>query len=215
MRGQSKCPLRLAVLVSGGGTTLANLIARISDGRLPGVRIEQVISSRADAGGIRIATESELPTQVVPRRSYGDDAAFSEAISDAIGECPADLIAMGGFLSLWRIPDRWRGRVLNIHPALLPQFGGRGMYGQRVHEAVLRAGARESGCTVHVADGQYDHGPIVAWRRVPVLPNDRAEQLARRVAEAECELYPAVLQQVAAHGLGWLEETSSGGGLAL
>ena len=112
---------------------------------------------------------------------------------------------LAGFLCFWRIPARYEHRVLNIHPALLPRFGGRGFYGQYVHEAVLAAGASESGCTVHLADNEYDHGPIVAQARVPVKPDDTADTLAERVGIAERELYPQVIQQVAERGLEWLE----------
>lgn len=207
--------LRVALLISGGGTTLANLIARIGDGRLTNVRIEQVISSRPDARGLQIAAKAAIPTQVVARREFDGDAAFSEAISAALSQCDVDLVAMGGFLSLWTIPNVWAGRVLNIHPALLPDFGGRGMYGRHVHEAVLKAGASESGCTVHLADNEYDHGPVVARRRVAVLPDDTPEALAARVGEAERELYPAVLREVALQGAAWLRQAAGSGGLEL
>jgi folate-dependent phosphoribosylglycinamide formyltransferase PurN len=101
---------------------------------------------------------------------------------------------MAGFLQLLRIPDDFAGRVLNIHPALLPAFGGQGMYGRRVHKAVLAAGVKESGCTVHVADNEYDHGPIVLQRTVEVRPDDTPEALADRVFAAECEAYPEAIR---------------------
>jgi folate-dependent phosphoribosylglycinamide formyltransferase PurN len=104
------------------------------------------------------------------------------------------------------LPPRYAGRVLNIHPALLPRFGGRGFWGHHVHEAVLAAGVTESGCTVHLVDTEYDHGPIVAQRRVPVLPGDTPDTLAERVGVAERELYPHVIQQVANQGLEWLKQ---------
>jgi phosphoribosylglycinamide formyltransferase-1 len=115
-------------------------------------------------------------------------------------------VALGGFLCFWRLPPQYEGRVLNIHPALLPRFGGKGFYGHRVHEAVLTAGAAESGCTVHLVDNQYDHGPIVAQSRVPVRPDDTPDTLAERVGLAERELYPRVIQQVADQGLEWLQQ---------
>src|SRR5690606_33182032 len=124
-------------------------------------------------------------------------------------------VLMAGFLSLWRIPPAWAGRVLNIHPSLLPAFGGRGLYGRRVHEAVLRAGVAESGCSVHVADNEYDHGPVVARRRVPVQPGDTPETLGARVQAAERELYPAVLERIAARGLEWIDEAVAAGGVEL
>lgn len=210
-----KQPLRLAVLISGAGSTLENLVCRCRDGRLRGAAIVQVISSRAEAGGVGVARRAGLPVAIVPRSTYADVTAFSDALASRIDEVPADLVLMGGFLSLWRIPPHLAGRVLNIHPALLPEFGGRGMFGRRVHAAVLAAGCTESGCTVHLADDEYDHGPIVARRRVPVLPGDTPETLAKRVGAAERELYPWVLAQVVEHGVEWLARVAARGGTEL
>jgi len=197
--------LTLGVLISGGGTTLENLIERIGDGRLRGVQIGQVISSRGAVHGVEIARRARLPLEIVRKRDYPGEDAFSTAIARVLKRAGVELVAMAGFLCFWRIPPGLRGRVLNIHPALLPAFGGKGMYGAHVHQAVLASGARESGCTVHLADDQYDHGPIVAQRRVPVLTDDTPESLAERVGVAERELYPLVIQQVADCGLSWLE----------
>jgi phosphoribosylglycinamide formyltransferase-1 len=143
----------------------------------------------------------------------GGADAFSAAITNVLDEAGVDLVLMGGFLSLWRFPVRYRNRVLNVHPALLPRFGGPGMYGLRVHEAVFAAGENTSGCTVHLADHEYDHGPIVAQRQVPVLPGDTPETLAARVALAERELYPEVVQHVVDEGLTWLEQFSRAAGV--
>ena len=198
--------LALGVLISGGGTTLENLIERIADGRLRGVQIRQVVSSRGAVRGVEIARRAGLPLEIVRKKDHSDERAFSAAIVAALERAGVELVVMGGFLCYWHIPNRYQGRVLNIHPALLPAFGGREMYGLRVHEAVLASGATESGCTVHIADDQYDHGPIVAQRRVPVRPDDTPESLAARVGAAERELYPHVIQQVADHGLGWLQQ---------
>jgi phosphoribosylglycinamide formyltransferase-1 len=197
-------PLRLGVLISGGGTTLANLIERIADRRLRNVEITRVVSSRGAVRGVEIARQAGLPLEIIRKRDYADVTAFSEAIIRALDTARVHLIAMAGFLCFWRIPPHYENRVLNIHPALLPDFGGRGMYGHRVHEAVLAAGAVESGCTVHLADNEYDHGPIVAQTRVPMLPDDTPDSLAVRVGVAERELYPRVIQEVADHGLTWL-----------
>jgi phosphoribosylglycinamide formyltransferase-1 len=197
-------PLRLGVLISGGGTTLANLIERIADGRLRNVEIKLVVSSRGAVPGVEIARRADLRLEIVRKRDYPDASAFSQAMIHVLDAARVDLIAMGGFLCFWRIPPHYENRVLNIHPALLPDFGGHGMYGHRVHEAVLAAGVSESGCTVHLADNEYDHGPIVAQTRVPVRPDDTPDSLAARVGEAERELYPHVIQQVADHGLPWL-----------
>lgn len=199
-------PLRLAVLLSGGGTTLENLLARMADGRLRGVEIRVVISSRNEVRGVRIARAAGLPLVIIRRRDYGDDDAFSTAITATLDAAGVDLGVLAGFLCFWRIPPTYLGRVLNIHPALLPRFGGRGFFGHHVHEAVLAAGETQSGCTVHLADNQYDHGPIVAQSVVPVQPGDTPETLAARVGAAERELYPQVIQRVADEGLAWLRQ---------
>lgn len=199
-------PLRLAVLISGGGTTLENLIERIRTGRLRRVEIRQVVSSRRAVRGVEVARAAGLPLAIVRKLDYPEEPAFSDAVTAVLDGAGIDLVALAGFLCFWRFPPRYAGRVLNIHPALLPRFGGRGMYGARVHAAVLAAGERESGCTVHLADHQYDHGPIVAQQRVPVLPGDTPATLAERVGAAERELYPRVIQQVADHGLEWLAQ---------
>jgi folate-dependent phosphoribosylglycinamide formyltransferase PurN len=123
------------------------------------------------------------------------DEEFHERISNTVES--ADLVCLAGFLFLWRIPEPFIGRVINIHPALLPEFGGKGMYGHHVHEAVLTAGRKESGCTVHFCDNQYDHGPIILQRRVPVLPGDTPDILAARVFEQECIAYPQAVQLIA------------------
>ncbi len=213
-------PLRLAVFISGRGTTLANLIDRIQDGRLRNIRIDLVVSSRSGVRGVDIARAAGLPLEVIRRRDHVDEAAFSAALTAAVDRAGVDLVALAGFLCHWQLPAHWQGRVLNIHPALLPRFGGRGFYGEHVHRAVLSAGERESGCTVHLVDEEYDHGPIVAQVRVPVHPEDTPASLAARVMAVERELYPEVLQRVADEGLAWLRRaagatrgTSTGGGL--
>ncbi len=200
----SNHPLRLAVLISGGGSTLANLIERISDGRLSNVAIELVISSRGAVRGVEIARDARLPLKIIRKRDFADETVFSAALTAAVDEVGVDLSVLAGFLCFWRLPPHHQGRVLNIHPALLPQHGGRGMYGLRVHRAVLDAGDAESGCTVHMVDNEYDHGPVVAQARVPVHAGDTPESLAQRVMAAERELYPRVIQAVADEGLEYL-----------
>ena len=183
-------PIRLAVLISGGGRTLLNLHQRIQDRSLRAV-IATVVSSRGDAAGVARARGAGLPTVVIERRGL-TAGAFQRELTQAVAG--ADLVCMAGFLSLWRIPDEFYGRVINIHPALLPDFGGAGMYGTRVHEAVLAARKTISGCTVHFCDNQYDHGPIILQRTVPVLPDDTADTLAARVFEQECIAYPEAIR---------------------
>jgi phosphoribosylglycinamide formyltransferase 1 len=185
----------IAVLLSGSGTTLQNLIDRIAAGTLP-ARIVQVVSSRPDAFGVERARRAGLPVEVVARRSFADIGTFSEQTFALCRQAGAKLICLAGYLQLLHIPEDYRLQVLNIHPSLLPAFGGKGMYGHHVHQAVLEYGAKVSGCTVHFVDQQYDHGPIVAQRTVDVKDDDSAESLAARVFAAECELYPAVIRGV-------------------
>jgi formyltetrahydrofolate-dependent phosphoribosylglycinamide formyltransferase len=184
----------LAVLISGGGRTLLNLQRCIEDGSLD-ARIEVVVSSRADAAGVERSRQAGLNTVVIARRPQ-EPAAFHKQVTSAVRG--ADLVCMGGFLSLWLFPDEFEGRVMNIHPALLPDFGGRGMHGRRVHEAVLAAGRAVSGCTVHFCDREYDHGPIILQRQVPVKPDDTPDTLAERVFEQECLAYPEAIRAFAA-----------------
>ena len=185
--------LSLAVLVSGGGRTLLNLDRRIREGTLT-ARIRMVISSRSGAAGVDRARALGIETLVIDRKSLGADG-FQDQLSRAA--TGADLVCMAGFLSLWRIPAEFLGRVINIHPALLPDFGGKGMFGVNVHRAVLASGRGESGCTVHYCDNEYDHGPIILQRRVPVLPDDTPDLLAARVFEAECIAYPEAINLIA------------------
>jgi formyltetrahydrofolate-dependent phosphoribosylglycinamide formyltransferase len=189
--------LRLVVLISGGGTTLANLIAKIRARELD-AEIPLVISSNPDAGGLAIAARAGIRTELVERRSHASNAVFSQSIFDLVRQQQPHLVVMGGWLKLVVIPDDFRNRVTNIHPALIPAFCGRGFYGRRVHEAVLEYGVKVSGCTVHFVDNQYDHGPIILQRVVDVLDDDTPETLAARVFAAECEAYPEALRLYAA-----------------
>jgi phosphoribosylglycinamide formyltransferase-1 len=185
--------LRLAVLLSGSGTTLQNLLDRSADGRLP-AHIVLVVASRHDAFGLRRAERASVPTLVVQRKACASADEFSRRIFDACRQAQAELVCLAGFLQLLPIPADFEGRVLNIHPALIPAFCGKGFYGHHVHEAALAAGVKVSGCTVHFADNQYDHGPIVVQRTVPVLDDDTPDTLAARVFEQECEAYPEAIR---------------------
>jgi phosphoribosylglycinamide formyltransferase-1 len=185
--------VRLAVLLSGSGTTLQNLIDRIADGRLV-AKIVVVIASRADAGGIERARRAGIPAVVVARKEFPDTDRFNDALHDELAKHDFDLIIMAGFLSQVQLRGRYNGRVLNIHPALIPAFCGKGFYGERVHRAVLEAGVKVSGCTVHFADDEYDHGPIILQGAVPVLDDDTPETLAARVHHLEMELYPEAIR---------------------
>jgi len=189
--------LRLAVLISGGGTTLKNFIDKIASGALD-ARIEIVVSSNPTAGGLRYAADAQIPLVVLQRQDFESTEAFSKAIFARCRAAGVDLVLLGGFLKLIAVPSDFEGRVMNIHPALIPHFCGKGFYGRKVHAAVLAAGAKESGCTVHFVDNQYDHGPIILQRTVPVLPDDTPETLAQRVFDVECEAYPEAVRRFAA-----------------
>ncbi len=186
-------PLRLAVLISGGGTTLENLHSKIAAGELS-AEVCVVIAGNDSCRGIKKAEEQGLRAEVVPRSQFVSVADFSRKIFDLCREADVDLVVLAGFLSLIEIPEDFRFRVMNIHPALIPSFCGRGFFGHHVHEAVLDRGAKVSGCTVHFADNEYDHGPIILQIPVPVLEDDDPGRLATRVFQAECEAYPQAIR---------------------
>jgi phosphoribosylglycinamide formyltransferase-1 len=192
-----RSPLRIVVLISGGGTTLRNLLAKFATSELD-VQIALVVSSNPAAGGLQFAREANIPARILERRDFDSVAAYSAALFDACRAASPDLIVMGGFLKLVEIPPDFENRVINIHPALIPAFCGKGFYGHRVHEAVLEYGAKLSGCTVHFVDNRYDHGPILLQRAVAVLPDDTPDTLASRVFAAECETYSEALRLIAA-----------------
>ncbi|MCG3136851.1 MAG: Phosphoribosylglycinamide formyltransferase [Phycisphaerae bacterium] len=203
--------LPIAVLLSGDGTTLQNFIKLQRNGKLP-IDIRLVISSRPGVKGLKRAAAANIFTRVIQRprpnlpgvegfspRGVTDEAnLFSKQITDAVHECGAELVCMAGFLNMWSIPPDFEGRTMNVHPALLPMFGGKGFYGDRVHEAVLAAGCKVSGCSIHFADNQYDNGPIILQRAVPVKESDTPHSLGQRVRRAERLLYPEAIRLFAA-----------------
>ncbi len=186
--------MRVAVALSGRGSNLEALLRALPPGAPAEVVL--VLSDRAAAGGLEIGRRFGVPTHVL---ADPDDAS---AWLDALGAARADLVVLAGYLKLVPAPvvERWRGRIINIHPALLPAFGGHGMYGRRVHQAVLRAGVSESGASVHLVDEVYDRGAVLAQARVPVLPGDTPDALAARVLAAEHRLLPAVVLAAAEAG---------------
>lgn len=186
---------RLGVLLSGGGRSLENLVAVIERGELR-AETALVISNTPRAYGLVRAARHGIETRVLAPRDFESRHAWGVAIYEALREARVDCACLMGFLSLLPIADDFVGRVVNIHPSLLPAFGGKGMYGHHVHEAVLAAGESESGCTVHLCDEVYDRGRILVQRRCPVLPDDTPERLALRVFEEEKLAYPEALRRL-------------------
>lgn len=189
-------PLRIAVLLSGSGRTLANLLAKRAEGALP-AEFVLVVSSHAGVRGLEIAAEAGIPSQTLLPKTFSSLEAYGQAVFDACRAAGAELVVMAGFIKYVPIPADFENRVVNIHPALIPAFCGHGYYGHRVHQAVLDYGAKISGCTVHFVDNEYDHGPIILQRVVPVCNDDTADSLAARVFEAERLAFPEALALIA------------------
>jgi formyltetrahydrofolate-dependent phosphoribosylglycinamide formyltransferase len=178
----------MGVLISGGGRSLMNLHRLIQAGQLD-AQIAVVVASRR-CKGEELARQAGLGVHVVSYKKSKAPADYSGQITGLLSAGGVELVVMAGFLSMWVIPPQFLGRVINIHPALLPSFGGQGMYGIRVHQAVLEAGCKITGCTVHFVTNEYDRGPIIVQRAVPVLEGDTPESLADRVFQQECIALP-------------------------
>ena len=189
--------VRLALLISGSGTTLQNFLDRIASGHLT-AEVVVVIASRTDAAGLERARQAGIAAVAVPRKEFTDVDRFNDALHTELRRYTFDLILLAGFLSPFQLRGAYAGRVLNIHPALIPAFCGKGFYGEKVHRAVIESGVKVSGCTIHFADDDYDHGPIVSQGAVPVLDTDTPETLALRVHGLENELYPEAVRLWAA-----------------
>ena len=189
--------IRIVVMVSGGGSNLEAILEAQETGRLPGAEVVLVISSNADAYALERAQNHGIETAVIERKAFAGDEAFQAAILEQLFKARADVVCLAGYLKKVGpgIIRRFRGRILNIHPALLPKYGGAGMYGHYVHEAVLAAGEKESGCSIHIVDEDFDHGRILAQVKVPVLPRDSPDTLAARILEQEHALYPKALRE--------------------
>jgi len=185
--------IRLGVLISGGGRTMMNILDCIKCREL-NAEIAVVISSLSTVAGVNKARNAGLPVKVIRRKDYPEVDAFSEQIAKELDAAKVDLVVQGGWLCLWKIPPQYESRVMNIHPALLPSFGGKGMWGHHVHEAVLAAGCKVSGCTVHFCTNEYDRGPIIVQRTCPVADDDTPDTLAERVFEQECIAYPQAIR---------------------
>ena len=185
---------RIAVFVSGGGRSLENLVERIASGDLD-AEIGLVLSNKRDAYALTRAANHGIPSTVLdPDRELGADE-FSHAAYEAVQAAGCGTVVLAGFLRLLRVPAEWERRVLNIHPSLLPAFGGKGYYGDRVHRAVLERGVQFTGCTVHYVTEEYDAGPILLQRCIEVSNDDTVETLAARVFEEEKHALPDAIRR--------------------
>ncbi len=182
----------MAVLLSGSGTSLENIFDHIDHG-LP-ANVEVVISSKEDAFGLKRARRRGVPAIAVPRKRMPDIQAFNDAVHAELAKFEIDFIALLGFLSIFELRGKFEGRTINVHPSLIPAFCGHGFYGERVHRAVLEAGVKLSGATVHFVNEEYDKGPIILQEAVPVLEGDTPGRLAQRVVAAERRLVPACIR---------------------
>ncbi len=194
--GESRKPLPIAVLISGTGRTLKNINERVVAGSLS-VDVRLVIASTSKATGVQYASDAGAASRVLVRRDFDSDRSYSEAIFAGCREAGAELVVLAGWLKLLVVPDDYLNRVVNIHPGLIPSFCGKGYYGHHVHQAAIDYGVKLSGCTVHFVDNEYDHGPVILQKAVPVGHQDTADALAARVFDAECEAFPEAIQLIA------------------
>lgn len=194
--------LNIAVFASGKGSNLLAILDAIEDGSIPDTRVVVVISNNSTAGALEIARARGIPARHVSPLQFSSEEEFTRALLRTLQDHGVNFIALAGYMKKLggAVISAYRNRIVNIHPALLPDFGGKGMYGMHVHEAVIAKGVAESGATVHIVDDEYDRGPIVAQRRVPVFPDDTPETLAARVVKVEHDLYPEVIRMFARRG---------------
>lgn len=185
--------LRVAVLLSGNGSSLENLLEHIDSGQV-NAEVVVVVCSKEEAFGLERARRRGIPAIAVSRKKYRDGKEFNDHVHAALAPYDVELVALLGFLSLFELRGKYEGRSINVHPALIPAFCGRGFYGRRVYEAVLESGVKLSGATVHLSDDEYDEGPILLQEAVPVLEDDTVESLAQRVQAAERRLVPQAVQ---------------------
>jgi len=187
--------MNIAVFASGRGSNFQAILNAIDSGFLP-VRITALISNRSDAGALEIARTHDIPTSHLSQKMFQKEDALAEAVLNVLSKQRTELIVLAGYLK--KIPvqvvRRFRNRIINIHPALLPSFGGPGMYGHFVHEAVIASGVKVSGATVHLVDEEYDRGSIVMQKTVEILPNDTPDSLAAKVLKIEHEIFPLAVK---------------------
>jgi len=190
--------LRLGILASHGGTNLQSIIDSCEAARIP-AEVVVVISNNGQSGALERARKHRIDAVHLSNKHYPDNEDLDEAIAEVLREHAVDLICLAGYMKRRgpKFLSAFKNRILNIHPALLPKFGGKGFYGMRVHEAVLAAEEKESGVTVHIVDEKYDHGSILAQKRVPVLPDDTPETLAARILVEEHKIYSEVIGKIA------------------
>ena len=192
--------LRLGIMLSGGGRTMVNIAEQIEQGTLD-AEIACVISSRSDVAGIDRARDLEVEPAIIRKKDHADIESFSSEIIKVLDEAKVDLVLQCGWMCLWQIPAKLENKVMNIHPSLLPMFGGKGMYGHHVHEAVVEQGCKISGCTVHFVNNEYDAGPIILQRSCPVRSEDTPDDVADKVFKQECKAYPAAIRLFASGNL--------------
>jgi phosphoribosylglycinamide formyltransferase-1 len=196
----SESMVNVAVFGSGAGSNFRAILDAIARGAVGGVTISLVISDKPESGILEIARGNNIPAVHLSRKQYQTDGLFIAGMRTLLQAHQVKLIVLAGYLKMMpaEIIREYPDRIINLHPALLPKFGGKGMYGMRVHEAVLASGERESGATVHVVDEEYDHGRIIAQQTVPVLPEDTPDSLAQRIHRAEHQLLPETINRLAA-----------------
>ena len=185
--------LRIGILLSGGGRTMTNIQEKIAAGQL-NAEIVVVVSSLSKVKGVQLAKDMGLEPVIIRKKDNPDVEQFSAKIAKALDDARVDLVVQAGWMCLWHIPANYENRVMNIHPALLPAFGGQGMYGHHVHEAVVKTGCKVTGCTVHFCTNEYDAGPIIVQRTCAVKDTDTPDDVASRVFEQECIAYPEAIQ---------------------
>lgn len=188
--------LNIAVFVSGRGSNFQAILHAIKEGKIPNSEIVLVVSSNSTAGACEIARQNDIPAITLRSKEFPSENEFAEALTGALEERGVNFVALAGYLKMLpaKLVQRFRNRIVNIHPALLPAFGGKGMYGYFVHEAVIASGAKKSGATVHIVDEEYDRGPIVLQQTVDVAESDTPETLAEKVLKIEHQIYPEAIR---------------------
>ncbi|MGI6722259.1 MAG: phosphoribosylglycinamide formyltransferase [Anaerovoracaceae bacterium] len=191
-------PLRVSVLVSGNGTDLQSIIDAVEDGSLPNVKICQVISSNANANALNRARNHDIPALAVTKSEYNDIRDRMDAILKHLDGEHTDLVVLAGYISILprKVVEKYKRRIINIHPALLPKHGGKECYGINVHKQVLEDGDKESGATVHFVDEGIDTGEIILQEKVPVLPDDTPQTLQQRVLKVEHRILPQAIKMI-------------------